>query len=234
MNIKKYLLWIIIAVVIFAVALFLLGKHSERRKPAQEAYPYQKSETLFSPAERSFLGVLQQAVGENAVVLGKVRVADVIEPKKGMGRSAWQTAFNKIARKHLDFLLCDKNRLSPICAVELNDKSHNSERRQDRDEFLKGACEAAGVPLIQIPAQSGYVIEEVKQLLSPYLSDNETQYKEIAKTPIPYKLKTNGKVCPKCSAAMVKRVAKNGTYAGKEFWACSAFPKCKTVEAIGA
>ncbi|SJZ44306.1 restriction system protein [Trichlorobacter thiogenes] len=33
-------------------------------------------------------------------------------------------------------------------------------------------------------------------------------------------------VCPKCSAKMKKRVARQGTNAGKEFWGCVAYPKC--------
>lgn len=36
-------------------------------------------------------------------------------------------------------------------------------------------------------------------------------------------------VCPKCGAAMVLRTAKKGEHAGKQFWGCSAFPKCRGV-----
>lgn len=32
--------------------------------------------------------------------------------------------------------------------------------------------------------------------------------------------------CPKCNSEMLKRVARRGINAGKEFWGCSAFPKC--------
>ena len=39
-------------------------------------------------------------------------------------------------------------------------------------------------------------------------------------------------VCPKCSATMVKRQAKNGPHAGKLFWACSTYPKCRQVVAV--
>jgi len=226
------MLWIIIAVVIIAVALFLLAKRSEKGKPAQEALPYQKSETLFTPAERSFLGVLHQAVGNNAMIFGKVRVADVVEPKAGLGRSARQKAFNKISAKHFDFLLCDKEDLSVACAIELDDGSHNSKRRQERDEFLKGVCEAAGVPLIQVPAKSAYVISEVQRLLPRYLTVRDTLGPEPA--PAIEKSENSAKVCPNCSTVMVKRVAKNGKHAGKQFWACKAYPKCKTIEAINA
>jgi hypothetical protein len=192
------MIWIIVAVVIFAVALFLLAKRSEKGKPVQPACPYQKSDALFTPAERSFLGVLQQAAGNNAAIFGKVRVADVLEPKAGLGRSARQKAFNKISAKHFDFLLCDKEDLSVACAIELDDGSHNSKRRQERDEFLRGVCEAAGVPLIQIPAKSAYVISEVRNLLPRYLIVKDMPDPE----PLPAPAITienrenNGKVCP--------------------------------------
>ncbi|MBA3013968.1 MAG: restriction endonuclease [Proteobacteria bacterium] len=34
-------------------------------------------------------------------------------------------------------------------------------------------------------------------------------------------------MCPKCGSQMKKRVARQGNNAGKEFWGCIAFPKCK-------
>jgi restriction system protein len=33
-------------------------------------------------------------------------------------------------------------------------------------------------------------------------------------------------VCPKCGTEMKKRVARQGTNVGKEFWGCNAYPKC--------
>jgi ssDNA-binding Zn-finger/Zn-ribbon topoisomerase 1 len=200
----------------------------------QEVFPYQKSDALFTPGERSFLAVLQQAVGNNAAIFGKVRVADVVEPKNGLGNSARQKAFNKISAKHFDFLLCDKEDLSVACAIELDDGSHNSKRRQERDEFLKGVCEAAGVPLVQVPAEPGYVISEVRGLLPRYLTVKDTLGSQPSPAPEIQEPESISKVCPNCSTVMVKRVAKNGKHAGKSFWACKAYPKCKTIEAISA
>jgi len=36
-------------------------------------------------------------------------------------------------------------------------------------------------------------------------------------------------LCPKCNEPMVKRISKKGDNAGKEFWGCSKFPKCRGV-----
>ncbi|MBS0380726.1 MAG: restriction endonuclease [Proteobacteria bacterium] len=37
--------------------------------------------------------------------------------------------------------------------------------------------------------------------------------------------------CPKCGSSMVRRVAKQGAYAGREFWGCSGYPKCRGTHA---
>lgn len=38
--------------------------------------------------------------------------------------------------------------------------------------------------------------------------------------------------CPKCGAAMILRTTKSGELVGKNFWGCSAFPKCRTIQKI--
>lgn len=44
--------------------------------------------------------------------------------------------------------------------------------------------------------------------------------------------KQNQKNCPKCGKAMVLRVSKKGANVGKQFWGCSAFPKCRTYQPV--
>jgi len=38
--------------------------------------------------------------------------------------------------------------------------------------------------------------------------------------------------CPKCGSALVIRTRKTGANAGQQFWGCSAFPKCRTVQSL--
>lgn len=42
-------------------------------------------------------------------------------------------------------------------------------------------------------------------------------------------LQTTLQSCPKCGAEMKKRVARQGSNAGNEFWGCSAYPVCKAI-----
>ena len=131
------MLWVTIIFLIIVVLGAFLLKARSKHEPAE--YPYQKVETLFSPAERSFFGVLEKAVGDKYRVLGKIRLADMIFPRNGLSRSDWQKSFNRIVSKHVDFALCKKDDLSVVCAIELDDSSHKKSGRKDRDQFLGAA-----------------------------------------------------------------------------------------------
>ena len=88
--------WMILLALLVIAALFLLANPGG----GDNELSYVINQPLYSPAERSFFGVLNRAVEGEAVVLGKVRVADVLRPTRGMNRSNWQKAFNRISSKH--------------------------------------------------------------------------------------------------------------------------------------
>lgn len=132
------------------------------KKSSRASAGYRISGPLFSAAERSFFGVLQQALSDEYIIMGKVRVADILLPEKGLTKSEWQTAFNKISSKHFDYIICQKSDLTVLAAIELDDKSHRSKKAQIRDALLNEACGSAGFSLIRFPAKKGYEIEEVK------------------------------------------------------------------------
>lgn len=141
--------------------------NSNADQSTTDALGYRQKKLLFSAAERSFLGVLDQAIDpEKYRVFGKVRVADLLEPQPSNNRSEWKKAFNKISAKHFDYVICTSDTLSPVCAVELDDQSHNQKKRQQRDELLESACRDAGLPLLRVPAKRSYKVEELKALLA--------------------------------------------------------------------
>jgi ssDNA-binding Zn-finger/Zn-ribbon topoisomerase 1 len=223
--------WTLLVLFALIIIIVIAVKYSPKTTECTAEFQYQKLEVLFTPAERSFLGVLKMAANDDIEVFGKVRVADVITPRKGQDRSKWQTAFNKISAKHFDFLLCNKNDLTPICAIELNDSSHNSKKTKNRDAFLEGACQSAGLPLVQIKAKATYKVIEIKEAISSYIPNSESVQAQESAINIKPKNINADKTCPKCSSAMTVRVAKKGKNIGNEFWACSAFPKCRHIEA---
>ena len=154
-----------IVVIVVVVAFIFVVASKGRRGPKRE-HLFNQKQALFTAAERSFLGVLDQAAEGQYRVFGKVRVADVLSTAKGLDKSTRASAFNKIKAKHFDFVLCDPSTLDIKAVVELNDKSHNSKRRVERDNFLRSACRDAGIPLKEIQAKRSYSVESIRQVLS--------------------------------------------------------------------
>jgi hypothetical protein len=151
--------------ILAAIVLLLLLAIAARLKKSgglSAALTYTRKQALFSPAERSFLGVLEQSIGNHYRVFGKVRVADVIEAKRGLNRADWQKSFNRISAKHFDFVLCDKDELTVVCMIELHDKSHQKRDRRQRDAFVTELCRAVGLPFLQIQAARAYSVHELR------------------------------------------------------------------------
>jgi hypothetical protein len=151
---------IVIVIVVTALKVFLGGN-----KGGTEDYPYEKEQALFTPAERSFLGVLEQAVNGKLRIMGKVRLADIVKVKNGTNKSAWQKAFNKIQSKHVDFVACDIATLGLKFVVELDDKSHSQSKRQERDDFIDKTLAAAKIPVFHFTAKPTYTIQELQNVL---------------------------------------------------------------------
>lgn len=146
---------LLILVLLLAVAL--------RRRPP--TYNYVQEAPLFTDAESAFLVALDAALPASLRLFGKVRVADILQPAAGLDRSTWRTAFNRIAAKHVDYLMCDRETLEPVLAVELDDASHARADRSQRDEFLDLAFAQAGLPLLRVPAAARYDIEALRDAI---------------------------------------------------------------------
>jgi len=194
---------------------------------------------LFSAAERSFLGVLEQAVGKEYRIFGKVRVANVVSVRSASDRGRWQRAFNRISAKHFDFVLCDKSDFAIIGVIELDDKSHYSKKRRNRDAFLSELCDAVTLPLVQIPARRGYAVADIRsQVLDAVQGTSRIGDRSAAPQSSvmasPSSETPADPLCPKCMSPMVRRTANSGAYAGQEFWGCSTFPRCRGVIRPGA
>ena len=153
---------LVLLAVVVAVVVLAIGPLATRKRGGPSASPYQPAKALFSAAERSFLGVLDQAVGNEYRVFGKVRVADVAAVKRGLSNSARQSALNRITGKHFDFIVCRADDLAVVCAVELNDKSHATKRAQSRDAFLAEVCGSIGLPLFTVSAKRSYPLQEIR------------------------------------------------------------------------
>lgn len=84
----------------------------------------------------------------NLVVLAKIRLADLVEVEP-MYKSKWQTYFNKINKKHVDFALANPQNLQIKLLIELDDYSHN-EQQYERDRFVEAIYNKTGYKLLRV------------------------------------------------------------------------------------
>jgi ssDNA-binding Zn-finger/Zn-ribbon topoisomerase 1 len=225
---------LILLIVIAVLAVVVLAAVLRKQRPARSAakYPYQQVSAFLSEAELSFFGVLRQGVGDRGIVFAKVRIADVLETRRGLDNSERQTALNKIVSKHFDFVICANDSAKPLAAVELDDSSHQRKKQIARDKFVNCAARAASLPLIRVPAKNAYSIAQLREQLSAHLPPGV----DVALDPDDTEPAPAGKrpACPKCDLDMVRRQGKSGALAGKAFWGCQHYPKCRSVLPIDA
>ena len=176
--------WIIPFVVVLVIFVMITKKRVRAAsKPADNEHRYRQRKTLFTAAERSFLGVLDSIIDPTQHrIFGKDHVADLIEPEPNRNRSQWQKAFNRISAKHFDFVICNADDLTPLCAIELDDASHKQNSRAQRDELLKAVCEQAGLSLLRIPAKRAYQKADIEAQLAEALAGVEKPQKEQAES----------------------------------------------------
>lgn len=116
----------------------------------EEKMPYYRK-NLLTKNEWAFYKQLKPIADKmNLSVLAKVRVADLVEVQAGLTRSEWQTAFNRINKKHIDFILCNPENLYPILLIELDDNSHQQEKQKERDTFVEKLYEKTGYKLLRV------------------------------------------------------------------------------------
>jgi hypothetical protein len=103
---------------------------------------------LLTPAEQAFFSVIEPLVRSSCAISTKVRLADLFAVIPGRGQ---QAAFNKISRKHIDFVLTEPATSRILCAIELDDSSHKRTDRIERDDFVNELFAVHGMPLLRVP-----------------------------------------------------------------------------------
>lgn len=199
--------------------------------PSDKSLPYRKRDDFLSSAELSFYRALSVAVGAQAHICPKVNLADiffVVKPNENQG------ARGRISQKHVDFLLCDSLSMKPLAGIELDDSSHARADRQERDALVDSVFAVAALPLVRIPAAASYSPADLASKLAIHLSATAP----TISTTTPPVVEASGsgdtsRTCPKCGVPMVLRTASKGEQAGRQFYGCPNYPKCRETRPAG-
>ena len=217
----------------FLLRLFGVSTRSVEGSDAAATFPYRVRDDFLSAAELSFYHVLTTVLDGRGIICIKVGLADIFfvtRPHENL------SARNRIAQKHVDFLVCDLRTLKPLFGLELDDASHARSDRKTRDEFVDRTFQVAQLPLLHVAAQHSYNLQDLAAQVMPFFDQGiSAAVPDLEKT-AQYPLTTEGGVaspdCPKCGMPMVLRTAAKGGRAGQQFYGCANYPKCRETQQI--
>lgn len=144
----KIYIYLIIAFVILVVVdvasrKFLTNQNSVEIKKSN--YRYYAKNSIMTQREQHFFQQLNDIFGAKCYVVPQVHLSALLNHKiKGQN---WNAAFKHINGKSVDFVLLSKTTLKPICAIELDDSTHDRKSRIVRDEEVERIFTAAKIPL---------------------------------------------------------------------------------------
>ena len=157
------ILWIIGLVVFLGVVAYLKKQIEsggwQKEESEETTYHYRRAKFFMSRAEHELYDVLEEAVGDDYRVFPQVHLSTILDHKvKGQ---SWRGALSHIQRKSVDFVLCDKNYISPQLVIELDGSSHDREDRQKRDSEVERILSEADLPLLRIKNHGSFDSERI-------------------------------------------------------------------------
>ena len=196
------------------------------------AFPYRASDRFLSPSEYSFYMVAKKVLADRFILCPQIPLSAIFFITD---KEKYTSAFNRISRKRIDFLVCDGLTVKPLFGIELDDKSHQRNDRIERDTFVEKVFESSGIPLLRIPLRNSYITSDLESIFAGVLRSIKWQPSQpginnsVSAHQNPIDVKETPPKCPKCGSDMFLRIAKSGSHAGENFYGCKNYPNCRTV-----
>ena len=140
--------WLLAALVGLAMILSLIAIIlRSKRGVSVETWPYFAKKPLTPPEQVLYFRLLKAL--PNHMVLAQVQLSRMLGVKKGNDYRSWLTRIHQMSA---DFVICAKD-ATVLGVVELDDSSHQNDRRKAADNKKEQALIAAGIKVIRWQAR---------------------------------------------------------------------------------
>ena len=147
-------------------------------------FPFERKTVIFTPAEKNFQNLVEQAMGSRYRIINRVKLADIVTIRNGVSNRAGQTAANNANSKYLDFVICDRDSMKLLGAIDLVDTKGKGYKIK-KDWFVSGALEAAAIPHIRIKVKANYTIDEIRACINSRILGNNAPSPKVKGRVIP-------------------------------------------------
>ena len=132
-------------IILYAIFKNKKVRQRDEASAPRSTYRYKAKEHLMTASEEKFFMLLSNVVKERYVVFPQIHLSAILDHKIDGQDYKW--AFRNIHQYSVDYVLCDKETLKPIYAIELDDYTHRQPKRVERDKKVEYVLLQAGVPL---------------------------------------------------------------------------------------
>jgi hypothetical protein len=134
------------------------------------SFPFKRKLSLLTQTEMTLLDLIESAVGNKYRVLCRVRLSEVLSLRQNTDKRAAKNALSKASSRQLDFVLCNKQDMSPVIAVDLVHNNGKDGYKKQRDWYVSSALDAARIPHLRIRVKSGYTAVEIRECIEAKLA----------------------------------------------------------------
>lgn len=129
---------------------------------ADDKYLYNTKSTLISKSEQGFYDSIKASVPDLYHVFPQINLASFIDRTDN-------ARFHNELFRNVDFLVTDAE-YTPKIVIEINDLSHLTSERKERDEKVQNICEEAGIPILKLWTSYGINREYIKKRIDETLN----------------------------------------------------------------
>lgn len=123
---------------------------------------YEPRKALISKSEQAFFAAIKSSVPDGYCVFPQINLASFIDRTD-------DARFRNELYRNVDFLLTDSE-YQPKIVIEINDQTHLTPDRKERDEKVQKICEEAGIPIIKLWTSYGVNPEYIRTKITETLS----------------------------------------------------------------
>lgn len=179
---------LVVALFCYLIVRFILSKKHKRfsknhNEPISEKaitdnkqINYLLKDSLITDCEKTYLDSIKEIVEPEYIIQPQINLASIIDKKS-------DDRFRNELFRNIDFGIFDQN-YKPLLLIEINDQSHSTPERKERDKKIKDICTDAKIPLIILWTNYGVNKEYIKKRLSEHLTltDNDLIEKQNSQT----------------------------------------------------
>ena len=134
-----------VLLIIVAVISGSSATNSNLTEIKKSTYRYFAKNAIMTERENKFFKQLNEILDNKWFVIPQVHLSALLNHKvKGQN---WKAAFRHINGKSVDYVLLSKETMKPICAIELDDSTHDYKNRAERDAEVERIFAEAKLPL---------------------------------------------------------------------------------------